>query len=590
MARWKCTVCGYVYDEAKGEPATDTPPHTPFTSLPEDWHCPVCGAPRDSFVQESGEDVHASATTTVSDIIVDEMERWGVDLVFGLPGTSALGIFDAIRKNKSIRLIVVRHEANAAFAAAAYNKLTGRIAACLTIAGPGATNLATGLYDAKEDRASVFSLNGQVEMQYTGPGGLQEIDQDAFFRPVTVFNNTIYDKSMTARLVTMALKHAILDHGVAQLSVPNNIQKEPLDARYCSRETCIPRLTIQSDEPTLRAAARAIDNATRPVILAGWGVHDLPDLVVALAEKIKAPVLTTFRAKGILPDDHPWLVGMLGTSGSPQARKTIDESDLIIALGVGFSRMTGVPRHKPIVQLESDPRTIGKIPYTAALWGNARLEMPRLVQEVQGRDDPSVLPRIASLRKTWNDLRDKEADAAATPIRPPYIMKVLSETVPDDAVISLDTGDNMWWFGRNFRMKHQQLVFSGYLGSMGTGLPGAIAAKIAYPEKSVICITGDGGFSQAMPDLVTTVKYHLPMVIVVLNNRELAMIQVEQRTEGYPNYATDLLNPDFARFAEACGCQGISVKNPGELRAAIEKALALNQPVVVDIDTDPRRF
>ena len=395
---------------------------------------------------------------------------------------------------------------------------------------------------------------------------------------------------MTVKLLTMALKAAILDHGVAPLSLPNNIQKEPLDARYCTRETCITIPTILSDIQTLIAAARVIDNAANPVILAGWGVHDLPDFVVALAEKIKAPIVPTFRAKGILPDDHPWLVGMLGTSGSPQARKTVDESDLIITLGVGFSRMTGVPRHKPIVQLDIDPKKIGTIPYTAALWGNAHLEMPLLLQEVQDRDEQSVLPRIAGLKKEWNNLRDREADAAATPVRPPFLMKVLSETIPDDAVISLDTGDNMWWFGRNFRMKRQPVEMSCYRGTRGLGLPVAIAAKLAYTDATVVCITGDGGFSMVMGDFVTAVKYDLPIVVVVFNNRELAMIREEQREAGYPPYGTELMNPDFVAYAEACGGAGIRVTRPGDLRDAVLRALAMDKPVIVDIETDPTRF
>lgn len=195
MALWRCTVCGYIYDEEKGENTTGSAPGTRFEDLPSGWRCPICGAPKEAFVKEPGIEVHENAATTVADVIVAELEQAGITFVLGLPGTSSLGIIDAIRKTPSIRFIVVRHEANAAFAASAYNKLTGKVAACVTIAGPGATNLTTGLYDAKEDSASVLSLNGQVEVQYAGPGGFQEIDQDFFFRPITVFNNTIYDKT-----------------------------------------------------------------------------------------------------------------------------------------------------------------------------------------------------------------------------------------------------------------------------------------------------------------------------------------------------------------------------------------------------------
>ncbi len=220
MAKWKCTVCGYIYDEEKGDPPSGNPAGTKLADLPPDWTCPVCGAPKDAFTRQAEEDVHAAAGTTVSEVMINELAASGVTLVFGLPGTSSLGLVDAIRKNPKIRYIVVRHEANAAFAASAYNKLTGRVAGCLTIAGPGATNLTTGLYDAKEDHASVISLNGQVETQYTGPGGIEEIDQDAFFRPVTVYNNTVYEKNVAVLLLNRALKYARLNRGVAQSVSP----------------------------------------------------------------------------------------------------------------------------------------------------------------------------------------------------------------------------------------------------------------------------------------------------------------------------------------------------------------------------------
>jgi pyruvate oxidase len=194
------------------------------------------------------------------------------------------------------------------------------------------------------------------------------------------------------------------------------------------------------------------------------------------------------------------------------------------------------------------------------------------------------------MKKKWSEQLQKEADGQAVPIRPPYLMKVLSDVIPDDAVIALDIGESAWWFGRNFPMTHQRFVMSGYLGTMGFGLPAALAAKLAYPEKTVVCITGDGGFSMAMADLVTAVKYDLPMVIVVFNNKQLAMIQVEQKAEGYQNFGTDLLNPDFATYAEACGGIGMRVSRPEEFPKAVQQALAMKKLVVIDVQTDPKRF
>ncbi len=590
MAQWKCSVCGYIYDEKTGDPKAGIPPGTPFENLPDTWTCPVCGAGKDAFRMLSEKDIHAGSATTVSDVMVAELVGWGVNVIFGLPGTSSLGIVEAIRKNPGIRYIVVRHEENAAMAASAYNKLTGRIAACLTIAGPGATNLATGLYDAKEDHAQVLSLNGQVETQYTGPGGIQEIDQDAFFRPITVFNNTVYEKNMAVLLLTRALKYAIIHRGVAQLSVPNDIQKQPLDSQFCTRESCISSPDILPSPDLMKTAAAAINNARNPVILAGWGAYTEGRTIRVIAEKIKAPVLTTFRAKGIIPEDDPYVMGILGNVGFPQARALVNEADLIITFGVGFSKFTNVPEDKPFVQVDIDPIKLGKNQQSVGLWGNCSLVISGLLPLVLEREDGGLKKRLAAMKQEWDRQRDREADSTAVPLRPPFIMKVLSDVIPVDAVISLDVGENQWWFGRNFRMQQQRFAMSGYLATMGSGLPGAIAAKIAYPDKTVFCITGDGGFSMAMSDFVTAMKYDLPMVVIVLNNRQLGMIQVEQMMENYPNYATDLLNPDFARYAEVCGGIGIHVSQPGELRPAILAAMSHQRPVIIDVDTDPRRF
>jgi len=419
---------------------------------------------------------------------------------------------------------------------------------------------------------------------------VQESDQDAFLRPVTVYNNTIYEKNLAVLLLTRALRHAKIERGVAQISVPNDIQKQPLDSQFLTRESCICGPDILPSEDMIKTAATAINNAKKPVILAGWGAYPDGEIVLALAEKIKAPILTTFRAKGIIPEDNPRVIGILGNVGSPHARNLANEADLIITLGVGFSKFTNVPIEKSFVQVDIDPLKLGKNRQTVALWGNCSLVLPKLLPLLFGQEERGSEIRIAAIKKEWDQQRDAESDSNAAPLRPPFIMKVLSEVIPPDAVISLDVGENQWWFGRNFRMKQQRFAMSGYLATMGFGLPGAIAAKIAYPGRPAFCITGDGGFSMAMAEFVTAVKYELPIIVVVMNNHQLGMIQVEQMMEHYPNYATDLLNPDFARYAEVCGGIGIHVTRPEELRPAVLSAMSHKSPVIIDVETDPKRF
>jgi len=457
MSGWTCSVCGYVYSKEKGEPATETPPGTSFSDLPDTWTCPVCGAAKSAFILVEEEDaLHEASGNTVSDALISEREAGGVTLVFGLPGTSSPGLVDAIRKNPNLRYIVVRHEENAAMAASAYNKLTGKMAVCLTIAGPGATNLSTGLYDAKEDGASVLSLNGQVESQYTGPHGTQEIDRDAFFRTVSVCNNTVYERNKAILLLDVALKYATLHHGVAQVPVPNEIQKQLPDRACCRKEICIASPHIVPDGEELAKAAAAIEQAENPVIIAGWGACGEGAAPGTLAEKIKAPILTTFRAKGVLPEGHPRVAGVLGSVGSPQARPLANDADLLITFGAGFSKFTNVSTDKALIQMDTSPVRLGRGPRALSLWGNCALTIPKLTGMVKVRDHPEVLPRISQMKWDWQEQLDREADATAIPVRPPYIMKVLSETVPGDAVITVDVGENQWWFGRNFRMKRQR--------------------------------------------------------------------------------------------------------------------------------------
>ncbi|MCK5019643.1 MAG: hypothetical protein KAS32_21470 [Candidatus Peribacteraceae bacterium] len=526
---------------------------------------------------------------TVSDVIIDELEKWGVRFIFGIPGDSTLGLVEAIRKKPTMEYIIVRHEQNAAMAASAYNKLTGKIAACLTIAGPGATNLANGLYDAKEDHASMLSLSGQFAGQYTNAVSMNQIDQDAFFRSITVFNNTITNKNDTIKILTQALRYAILKRGAAQISIPNDIQKEPLNPAICKREYCLTNLNISPDEPEIEKAVQLINKAKKPVIIAGWGAYGLGDTLKKLAQKIDAPIVTTFRAKGVLPEENPWIAGILGL-GIPVANTLVKNADLLISFGVGFSKSTPVPLDKPLIQVDIDPIKLGKTPFEVALWGNCKIIVPKILEKVYSKNGNLNFKKLKEMKQKWFVQLEKEADSRAKPIRPPYIMKILSEIIPEDAIISIDIGDNAWWFGRNFIIKKQKFVMSGYHHVMGAGLPGAIAAKLAFPEKSVFCIVGDGGFTMTMMDFITTIKYQLPIVVVILNNKQFAMIQKAQQNEGLPLYGNDLLNPNFARYAEACGGIGYTVNKPEELSQTLEKAINANCSTIIDIDTDPKRF
>ena len=588
MAKYRCTVCNYVYDEEKEGKK--------FSDLSKEWVCPICGAPQSSFVllAEKSEKTSAEAPKggkTVSDVLIEQLAEWGLTYVFGVPGTSTLGVVEAVRKSNRVKYIQVRHEEVAAFMASAYGKLTGHIAACLSVSGPGATNLATGLYDASLDCSPVLVLSGMVARQYIGPGSIQEIDQHSFFEPICVFNKTLMTEDQTTMLGTLAVKTALLDRGVSNIGIPNDVQKLPYDEQIRPFEGRMPNLAFGVEEAIIAKAASAIDKAERPVIIAGFGCQGQGNKLLKLATKISAPIVTTFRAKGTIDEDHPLLAGCHGGVGSTAAGELVDKTDLLIVIGSSFSDLTQLPK-KRMVQIDINMKNIAKkFPVEAGLLGNSAVLIPKLTAKVIEKKNSAYLNEVSRLKEAWSKQLSKEADPTAMPIRAPYIMKVLNGKVASDAIFSLDVGENCWWFGRNFQMKKtQKMIMSGLFASMGFGLPGALAAALVYPERQVICVTGDGGFTQVMGDFATALKYNLPIKVFIINNKRLGMIMQEQKIEGYPSSQTELFDYNFADFAEHAGGIGIKVTDPSQLDSAVEKALAAKKATVVDIDTDPRRF
>jgi len=587
MAKYRCTVCNYVYDEVKEGKK--------FSDLPDEWVCPVCGAPKSVFVllaeKEEKAQTEKREGKTVSEVLVDQIAEWGVTHVFGVPGTSTLGVVDALRKSTKVKYIQVRHEEVAAFMASAYGKLTGHIAACLSVSGPGTTNLATGLYDASLDNSPVLVLSGMVSRQFIGPGSIQEIDNHNFFQPICVFNKTLMSENQTTMLATLAIKTALLDQGVSNIGIPNDVQKLPCIEQIQPFEGRIPNLAFGVEETLIQKAAQLIDQAQRPVIIAGYGSHGQGNKLLKLATKISAPIVTTFRAKGTIDESNALAVGSHGTIGSTAAAEIVGKSDMLIVIGSSFSDLTQLPQ-KRMVQIDINMKSIARrYPVEVGLLGNSAVLIPKLTDKVQDKENPEYLTEVAKLKQEWLQRIAKEANAKAKPIRPPYLIKVLNDKIAPDAVISLDVGENCWWFGRNFLMKKtQKMIMSGLLASMGFGLPGALAAALVYPQRQIVCVTGDGGLTQVMGDFLTALKYRLPVKVFVMNNKSLGMIQQEQKVEGYQSSQTELHYFSFADYAEHSGGVGIKVTEPEELERAVEKGLATSRPSIVDVDVDPRRF
>ena len=538
---------------------------------------------------------------TVSDVMAETMVNWGVTHLFGMVGHSNLGLADAIREqeaNGKLTYIGIRHEGAAAFACSGFAKLTGKPAACLTIAGPGATNLLTGLWDAKVDRAPVLALTGQISTQVLGPGAFQEIDLAAAFEAVSSFSQTVLPDSKHAELMTLALKHATVKRDVAHLIFPDEVQTLPAKEEDTASDPK-GRVANTNIEPPYEAIGKAVDRMTsakRPVIIVGYGARESMSDVEALAHRLNAPIITTFKAKGFIPDDHPLAAGVLGRSGTPVASGCMNEADLLIVFGASFSNHTGISPKKAIIQVDFDRMTLGKFhSVDVPVWGEIGITIQRLLAKLP--NNISAEDQKADLmekQRLWREEKTRrEAKDNGKGINSATIFAALSRQAPENAVISVDVGNNTYSFGRYFECKRQSVLMSGYLGSIGFGFPagmGAWAATQSIEEhkgRPVISVSGDGGFGQYLAEFTTAVKYEMNITHLLLNNSELGKISKEQRAGSWPVWQTSLVNPNFSKFAQNCGGFGIRVESADQLDEALNAAISYDGPALVEVISDP---
>ena len=536
---------------------------------------------------------------TISDAMVETMVNWGLKSVFGMVGHSNLGLSEAIRHKVGtgdIHYYGIRHEGAAAFAASAYGKLTGLPAGCLTIAGPGATNLLTGMWDAKVDRAPVLALTGQVQTQVLGPGAFQDIDLSSAFAAVSRFSQTVLSEDNAVELAALACKNAIVHQDVAHLIFPDNVQTVPSEAEPSGPGGRISRLDVTPSAADLEAAVEKINAAKRPIIIVGHGAFEARDQITQMAESLGAPVLTTFKAKGLVPDDHPNAAGVLGRSGTPIASWFMNETDLIIALGASFSNHSGIEPSKPIIQVDYDRMQLGKFhSVELPIWGEVGTFCTVVNKRInRNADAPDQVTELADRWRIWRAEKEKRlTEDHGAGLHSAAIFKALSELAPKDAIFAVDVGNNTYSFGRYLETKGtQRVLMSGYLGSIGFGLPAAMGAWAATQDisalkgRKVISISGDGGFGQYPMEFTTAVKYGMNITHLLLHNGELGKISKEQRAGEWPVWETDLVNPPFSAFARLCGGAGEKVTEADQIKSVLKEALAAKGPALVEFMTD----
>ena len=532
---------------------------------------------------------------TVTDVMVETMINFGVQHVFGMVGHSNLGLADAFRReeeNGRLKFYGIRHEGAAAFAASAYGKLTGTPAACFAIAGPGATNMFTGLWDAKVDRAPILALTGQVETQVLGTGNFQELDLVRAFNTVAEFNHRVQQNSQHAELMLLAIKHAMLKRDVSHLTFPDEVQTLPV-ADEVKAKTPRGRLTpmnIAPPQETFHQALGLLNEAKRPAIIVGHGARFHMNKVIALAERLGCPVMTTFKGKGQISDHHPLGCGVLGRSGTPIASWFMNEADLLLVIGASFSKHTGITAKIPTIQIDFDPLALSKFHQVEVpLWGEISVTVDMLQKQLASLDNK--FDHRAQISERWDIWRKEKqrrmSENRGNGLSSIAVFDALNKCAPEHAVMCVDVGNNAYSFGRYFESKRHNFVMSGYLGSIGFAFPAAMGAWAALGhERPVIAVAGDGGFCQYLAELTTAVKYQMSIKTIILNNHELGKISKEQRAGRFDVWATGLVNPHFAQYAESCGALGIRARNAEELWEGMEKIMAHDGPALLEVLTD----
>ncbi|MBF8747845.1 MULTISPECIES: thiamine pyrophosphate-requiring protein [Pseudomonas] len=545
-------------------------------------------------------------TTTVSDFLVERLSQWGVTRIFGYPGDGINGVFGALRRAGKIEFIQCRHEEMAAFMASAHAKFTGELGVCIATSGPGASHLLTGLYDARMDHMPVLAIVGQQARTALGGHYQQELDLVSMFKDVAgAFVQQASAPAQVRHLLDRAARTALGERRVTALILPNDLQELPYEAPARAHGTLHsgvgyqrPSMVPRGEE--LERAAQILNSGERVAILVGAGALQASRQVAAVANTLGAGVAKALLGKAVLADELPWVTGSIGLLGTEPSLKLMNECDTLLMIGSGFPYAEFLPEEGKArgVQIDIAPDMLGlRYPMEVNLQGDAADTLDALLPLLVHKEKRTWRERIEGWRKRWDDKLEKRALTPASPINPQRVVHELSPRLPDQAIITSDSGSCANWFARDLQIRPgMQCSLSGGLASMGAAVPYAIAAKFAHPERSVIALVGDGAMQMNnLAELITVAKYWRQWtngrwICAVFNNQDLNQVTWEQRVmEGDPKFVASQEIPDvpYHLFAISIGLKGIYVEREEDVGPAWEQALASDVPVVIDFRTDP---
>jgi len=537
---------------------------------------------------------------TTSDVLIESLIDWGVEVVFGLPGDGINGIMEALRTRRDkIRFIQVRHEEAAAFMACGYAKFTGKLGVCLATSGPGGIHLLNGLYDAKLDAQPVLAITGLQFHDLIGTFTQQDVALDKLCLDVAVYNERIMGPNHVENVTDLACRTALAYRGVAHITFPVDFQEQEINPRQRSNRN-IPhqssdvaaRSARLPDRGSLEKAADILNRGKKVAILAGRGALDATHELEQAAELLAAPIIKALLGKAAVPDDSPYTTGCIGLLGTKPSQEAMEDCDTLLIVGSSFPYIEFMPKPGQArgVQIELDPKRIGlRYPVEVGLVGDSASTLRELIPQLRHKSDRSFLEAAQAGMRDWWELMEKRGTRRDKPMKPQVVAWELGKLRRSDAIVSCDSGTIATWWARQIPAKRGQMhTLSGNLATMASGLPYTIAAQVAYPNRQCVAFVGDGGFSMLMADFVTAVKYKLPIKVVIIKNNTLGQIKWEQMVFlGNPEYGVDLYPIDFAQFGQACGGVGFTVEDPGDCGRVMAEFLNAPGPAILQAVVDP---
>jgi pyruvate dehydrogenase (quinone) len=524
---------------------------------------------------------------TVADVLVSALEQIGVKHIFGLIGDSLNPLADAIRRSH-IQWIGVRHEEGAALAAAGQAKLTGQLAVCAGTTGPGSTHLVAGLYEASRDHAPVLALSGDMPRKEQGTDFIQTTAPDLLFRDVALYTQTLFSAAQAPSVFHQAIAAAYAGRGVAHLTLPQDVLSARAEGSVASLATLKPLPELAASEADIADIAHRIDQAGSVAIMCGNGCRGAAEELLALADRLKAPLIHSVKGKDIMAYDNPRWMGGIGMIGTKAVYNAIMRCELLLMVGTDYPYSVFLPSKGAIVQIDERAQALGRrAPTVLGVVGSARPTLKKLLDRVQAKTDARFWEEVSKERQKWDAMLDKQADPArsADRIHPQAVARTVSDLAKRDAVFVLDTGLNTLWSANWLRQSGSQRIIGSFNNAaVGTALGQANGIQALDHSRQVIALCGDGGFNMLMCEFLTAVHHKLPVKAVVYNNSCFGLIPLEAESVGLPPFreGIEFPNPDFSAFARACGGHGFKAAKPGELKEAIGNALAADGPAIVD--------